>query len=174
MPAAIGIAMLASAGASMYAAHKQASAAKDAAATQGAATDKAVAVQREANAPYMQLGQQSANRLMQMPQQNYTQAFTGPGGSNGAQAFQMPPQGSLAGLGRPPQGSMPQNGPGLQTQPGPHVPPNGPQGQTLGAMGQQGPQAGQLVQMRAPDGSVKAVPPNVVAQLEARGARRVA
>jgi hypothetical protein len=172
MPAAIGIGLLVSAGTSIAAAKMQSNAAKNAQKAQQAGTDKALAVQQQSNRPYMQLGEQAANRLMQMPPQNYTQQFGGPGGSNGFQAFQQapqgPPQGTLAGLGRPPQGGpMPQNGPGMQVQPGPRMPPNGPPPQQ---MGQQG---GQMAQMMAPDGSVRPVPLAMVAQLESRGARRV-
>lgn len=175
MPIGIGAAMLigtaASAGAGLAAAKIQSNAANKAQKAQQQGTDQALVAQRKANQPYMDLGQQGVNRLMNTPQQNYTPRFSGAGGSDGFQAFQgPPPMASLGSLGQPPQGPngpMPMNGPGIQVQPGPRVPPNGPMPQQIG------PQAGQMAQMQGPDGSVKAVPLHLVAQLEARGARRV-
>jgi hypothetical protein len=137
----------------------QSNAAKNAQKAQQAGTDKALAVQQQANQPYMDLGKSSAQRLGQMTAnaQPYTQQFTGAGGSTGAQAFtpaqqgmgspQGPSQGSLGSLGQP------QGAPGMGGPPQGGMPPQGQQGPPMGA-----PSQGQMVQLQAPDGSVRPFP----------------
>ena len=82
------------------AAKKQAMAAKKAAEAQQVGTDKALAALKEANAPYLALGQQAAQRLQQTPFQPYTQQFRPGQPNNGYQAPQGPPP-TLGSIGQP-------------------------------------------------------------------------
>ncbi len=118
------------------AAKKQATAAKKAAEAQQVGTDKALAALKEANAPYLALGQQGAQRLQQTPFQPYQQQFQPGRPNNGFQAPQGPPP-TLGSIGQP--------------QPNP--------------MGQGGPQGGGMVTLRAPDGSTRPVPAGMAQQM---------
>jgi len=69
-------------------AKKSSDAAKDAAKIQQEATNRALETAQAVYAPYLQVGQLAAQRLMGPAlAQPYTQAFTGPGGSTGYQAY---------------------------------------------------------------------------------------
>jgi hypothetical protein len=145
MPIPLIIGGIASAASAIGSAKIQSNAAKKAATAQQAGTDKALAVQQQANAPYMALGQQGAQRLQQTPFQPYTQQFR-PGQPNNG--FQAPQGGATLGS----IGSMGQS-----------------QGAPMGgAMTQP-----QMVQLQAPDGSTKPFPaqdvPRIIAQAKAAG-----
>ncbi len=167
MPIGVGAAMLigsaVAGGTALGAAKLQSNAAGKAQKDQQAATDRALAVQQQQTAPYRALGEQAAGRLSAPQPDAYRQAFTGPGGSNGFQAFQPPPQGpsggSLAGLGQPGMG---------QPLPGAVPRQQGMQGPPMMGGGQ-----GQMVQLQGPDGSVKPFPaaqvPQILAAARAKG-----
>lgn len=148
--AAVAIGSAISGGAALGAAKLQSNAAKKAAAEQQKGTDAALKVQQEQSAPYRALGQEGVNRLMQMgAPQPYTQQFRPGGGQpqgNGFQAFN-------PGQPQPTLGSIGQQGP-------PQAVPRG--------MGQP-----QMVNLRAPDGSVRPFPAQdaqrVMAQARAAG-----
>lgn len=155
----VGIAAAgASAGATVYAAKKGASAAKDAAAQQTSAADKALAAQKESYAtqrqdfdPFRQAAGGAVNRLQQQS----------------AQPRMTFVPGQQATLGNPMGAQMPQNpgqggsGPTMQPQPMP--------GKAQGPMLPQGQPQGQMVLMQGPDGSKRPVPAHVVPQLQQRG-----
>lgn len=160
-PLLIGAAVSAAAG--LGAAKMQSSAAKNAAKAQQQGTDRALQLQQQANQPYMDLGKQGVDRLMSMgAPQPYTQQFQPRGQqmpgqprpqapSNGVQAFQPGGQGpmpTLGSIGQPP-----------------------PQGPPQGGM----PPQGQMVNLRAPDGSVRPFPAQdaqrIMAQAQSQGHR---
>ena len=172
----------ATAGASVYAAKKGASAAKDAAATQSAAADKSLAFQKEqfgahqqAYAPYQQVGQQSLRGLSQgmapggQFNQPFTQPFIAPGQTQPMYSPQQPQ--TLGGM-APPTGPRPiqpppyAGRPGLpdQQQPPGQQAPGGPPAASTGA----------LWTIQAPSGEQKQLPPAQAQFYISKGARRIA
>ncbi len=144
MPVGLIIGGIASAASALGSAKIQSNAAKKAAEKQQVGTDKALQVQQQANAPYLALGQQAAQRLQQTPFQPYTQQFRPGQPNNGYQAPQGPP---------PTLGSIGQ-----------------PQGQP---MGQGGPQ-GRLAVVQAPNGEMAHIPEGPdLEQALAKGAKRI-
>ena len=103
MPIPLIIGGIASAASALGSAKIQSNAAKKAAAAQQVGTDKALAVQQQANKPYMDLGQQGAQRLQQTPFQPYTQQFRPGQPNNGFQGSQQPqgPPPTLGSIGQP-------------------------------------------------------------------------
>ncbi len=138
-----------SAAAALGSAKIQSNAAKKAAGAQQEGTDKALQVQQQANAPYLALGQQGAQRLQQTPFQPYTQQFQPGRPNNGFQAPQGPPP-TLGSLGQP-------------------------QGNPMGQGGPQGAMQGQMATVQAPTGEVARMPfgPELDKAL-AGGAKRLA
>lgn len=196
MPIGVGAALLigsaVSAGTAAASAKVQSNAAKKAAQSQQTATNQALAVQQQANQPYMDLGKQALGTLgqMQANAQPYTQTFTGPGGSNGAQPFtpaqmgqKTPKSGTLAELGQQPAQNVPVAPPkgGVFQSAMQHgafggVPQGPPQGPPpMAPQAPQGPPqaGGPMVQLQAPDGSVRPFPAAqadaVIAAAQARG-----
>ncbi len=104
MPIGVGAAMLigsaVAGGTAVASAKLQSNAAKNAAKEQQKGTDRALQVQQQANAPYLALGQQGAQRLAQTPFQPYTQQFQPGRPNNGFQAPQGPPP-TLGSIGQP-------------------------------------------------------------------------
>lgn len=167
MAVATGTALLAagalSAGANMVGAKKGADASKDAARIQSQSADRAMGVMRDVYGqqmgmvrPYVDAGTQSLAAMMQ----RYGNAGTAmPGHQPGPAYVPMGPGGV-----RPPQvGPHPNLGAGQQTM------------GSLASMRQPQPQGGgsQVVMMQSPDGDVRPVPAHMVAQVEARGGRRM-
>ena len=151
MPALIAVAAL-QGGLSLYGAHKQASAAKDAAKIQQQAADRVAPIyqgiyqqQMAGMEPYAAAGRQNINSLMRL---------TTPGVGYSPQQQLADAQAQYNA--RPPWAMTP-------GESNTAVPRAG----TLGGM------ANGLVQMRAPNGSVRGVPANMVDQFLAKGASRV-
>lgn len=178
MPAVIPLVIAgASAAGQIYSAKKGASAAKTAAATQSASADKALELQRQAYeqqrqnlAPYRALGEGSLQNLGNF------QSFAGVPGNFGAGVQSQYQHALSPNYSMPPQGPLP----GAAPQMGGRTNPNGqpivdyavqrgtlanPQGTMLRA-----PQAGQMVQMRAPTGEVMPVERSQVEHYMQRGA----
>jgi hypothetical protein len=151
MPAAIPLVMV---GASMVKGAMDSHAAKKAAKTQTAAGQQALGVQNRVYqdqmagmAPYAQTGG-AANSLM-------GRLMTAPGGS------QFASQGPMSGPAAAPLSS------GFASAL------SGPQGPTMGPQGLMQTGGGQMIQLRAPDGSMGSVPAHLADQFIAKGAQRV-
>lgn len=162
----LGVAAAANAGAQIYGAHQAGKASKEAAKIQSDGARQAQRTVDSALLPYVNKGRETISTLGRLTAAPAGARFAAPDPTLGApmSPTRAVPRGTIGSIGHGGGGAvagMPQGARPRQAVAG-----------TIGSMGM--PDDGQMVTLRAPDGSMRAVPAALAAQFEQRGAVRVA